>query len=175
MEHILRQKLSPSQSEAVWRGRVSWHVLQGLPLPGPLRSDVEMPRPHHSSPSHSRPSTSRTVTVGRIIQLKSSWRWSLRYLVRTCRSVPLPNRAKLSGKAIGLHQCGQVPLSVWSHVNVLTYHARLYNLPDTAMVKQVYSELSNLSNCGFTTWVSHVRDLANMHNVELYNVGDLQT
>ena len=72
-------------------------------------------------------------------------------------------------------ECGQVPLSVWSHVNVLTYHARLYNLPDTAVVKQEQKELFKLSNCGFTTWVSHVRDLANMHNVELYDVGDLKT
>ena len=72
-------------------------------------------------------------------------------------------------------ECGQVPLSVWSHVNVMTYHARLYNLPDTTVVKQVYNELSKLSNCGFATWVSRVRDLANMHNVELYNVGDPKT
>ena len=34
---------------------------------------------------------------------------------------------------------------------------------------------SKLSNCGFATWVSRVRDLANMHNVELYNLGDLKT
>ena len=27
----------------------------------------------------------------------------------------------------------------------------------------------------FTTWVSHVRDLANMHNVEMYKVGDLKS
>ena len=72
-------------------------------------------------------------------------------------------------------ECGQVPLSVWSHVNVLTYHTRLYNLLDTTVVQQVYNELSKLSNCGFATWVSRVRDLANMHSVELYNVGYLKT
>ena len=61
---------------------------------------------------------------------------------------------------------------------MLTYHARLqglYNLPDTTVVKQVYNELSKLSNCGFTTWMSRVRDLVNHHNVEMYNVGDLKS
>ena len=72
-------------------------------------------------------------------------------------------------------ECGQVPLSIWSHVNVLTDHICLYKLPDTTVVKQVYNELSKLSNCGFTTWVSHVLYLANMHNVEMYNVGDLKS
>ena len=51
----------------------------------------------------------------------------------------------------------------------------MINLPDSTVVKQVYNELSKLSNCGFATWVSRVRDLANMHNVELYNVGDVKT
>ena len=72
-------------------------------------------------------------------------------------------------------ECGQVPLSVWSHVNVLTYHARLYNLPDTAVVKQVYNELSSLRYSGLTTWVSHVRNLFNMYNVEMYGMGDLKS
>ena len=43
------------------------------------------------------------------------------------------------------------------------------------VVKQVYNELVNLSNFGFTTWISHAGDLANMRDVDMYNVGDLKS
>ena len=35
--------------------------------------------------------------------------------------------------------------------NVLTYHARLYNLPDTTMMKHLYNELSKLSIIQFNS------------------------
>ena len=47
-------------------------------------------------------------------------------------------RVKISISTATIYgECGQVPLSVYSQVNVLTYHVRLYNLPDTTVVEQV--------------------------------------
>ena len=48
---------------------------------------------------------------------------------------------------------GQMPPSVFSHINVICYLKRLHHLPSWMIVKQMYIELCRLHECGFVTWV----------------------
>ena len=65
-------------------------------------------------------------------------------------------------------EVGCTPLSVFCHVNVMNYYARLYNLPDSMLVKQAFNSLLSLTEQGFTTWIKKVWDLARKYNINLH-------
>ena len=64
-------------------------------------------------------------------------------------------------------ECGQIPPSVSGHIKAICYLNRLQNLTPNMIVKQTYSELSRLHNCGFSTWVTKVFDLAQKYDIDL--------
>ena len=53
-------------------------------------------------------------------------------------------------------ESGQLPPSVFSHINVLSYMGSLQTLPAHTVVKRIYTELSRLHSCGLHTWVTKV-------------------
>ena len=63
-------------------------------------------------------------------------------------------------------ECGQIPPSVSAYIKAICYLNRLQNLTPN-MVKQTYSELSRLHNCGFSTWVTKVFALAQKYDIDL--------
>lgn len=64
-------------------------------------------------------------------------------------------------------ECGQMPPSVYCHINTLCYLKRLKDLPDTKVVKQVYNELYRLHQCGVKTWVTKACELAEQYEVDI--------
>ena len=65
-----------------------------------------------------------------------------------------------TSNVIVVGESGQVPPSVYSHINVLGYLERLQHLKPDMLVKQVYLDLLGLHNCGHNTWVTSVFELA---------------
>ena len=68
---------------------------------------------------------------------------------------------------ITLGEVGAIPLSVQSHINVLTFYRKLAGMPENTIVKQVFVALYNLHNQGFRTWVSKVKDIAEKYNYDI--------
>ena len=66
---------------------------------------------------------------------------------------------------ITIGECGEMPPSVYADINTLCYAERLKNIPDTAIVKQVYLELKQLNENGFKTWVTAVQQTANSYGI----------
>ena len=66
-----------------------------------------------------------------------------------------------TSNVIVIGESGQMPPSVYCHMNALCYLKRLHDLPDTKIVKQVYNELNRLHQCGVKTWVTKACELAN--------------
>ena len=53
-----------------------------------------------------------------------------------------------------LGESGQMPPSVFSLINTIYYIKRLHHLPSRMIVRQMYTEMSRLHECGFVTWVT---------------------
>ena len=66
-------------------------------------------------------------------------------------------------KVIG--ESGQLPPSVFSHINVLSYMGRLRTLPAHTVVKRIYTELFRLHSCGLHTWVTKVLELSKRYGI----------
>ena len=72
-----------------------------------------------------------------------------------------------TSNVIVIGESGQMPPSVYCHINALCYLKRLHDLPDTKIVKQVYNELNRLHQCGVKTWVTKVCELAEQYHVDI--------
>ena len=72
-----------------------------------------------------------------------------------------------TSNVIVVGECGQLPPSVYCHINGLSYLKRLSDLPDTKIAKQVYNELDKLHQCGVKTWVTKARELAEQYEVDI--------
>ena len=72
-----------------------------------------------------------------------------------------------TSNVIVIGESGQMPPSVYCHINALCYLKRLHDLPDTKIVKQVYNELNRLHQCGVKTWVTKVSELAEQYQVDI--------
>ena len=67
-------------------------------------------------------------------------------------------------------ELGCLPPSTTCHINVFRYYNRLHNLPNTMVLKQAFNTLSNLTEQGFPTWITKVRELARKYNLDLHSV-----
>ena len=72
-----------------------------------------------------------------------------------------------TSNVIVVGECGQLPPSVYCHINALCYLKRFSALPDTKIAKQVYNELDKLHQCGVKTWVTKARELAEQYEVDI--------
>ena len=72
-----------------------------------------------------------------------------------------------TSNVIVVGESGQIPPSVYSHINVLCYLERLQHLKPDMLVKQVYLDLLRLHNCGHNTWVTSVFELAQGYNLAI--------
>ena len=72
-----------------------------------------------------------------------------------------------TSNVIVIGESGQMPPSVYCHINALCYLKRLHDLPDTKIVKEVYNELNRLHQCGVKTWVTKVCELAEQYHVDI--------
>jgi hypothetical protein len=64
-------------------------------------------------------------------------------------------------------ECGHIPPSARSTVNVLCFANRLHNMEEDTLVKQVYCELKRLHVNGFKTWIARVCEMAREHHVDV--------
>ena len=64
-------------------------------------------------------------------------------------------------------ETGCYPISLTILANVFAYYHRLLNMRNHILVKKVFNSLTNLSNSGFSTWVSEVIALASSYNIAL--------
>ena len=72
-----------------------------------------------------------------------------------------------TSNVIVVGECGQLPPSVYCHINALCYLKRFSDLPDTKIAKQVYNELDKLHQCGVKTWVTKAHELAEQYEVDI--------
>ena len=72
-----------------------------------------------------------------------------------------------TSKVIVVGECGQLPPSVYCHINALCYQKRLSDLPETKIAKQVYNKLDKLHQCGVKTWVTKARELNEQYKVDI--------
>ena len=72
-----------------------------------------------------------------------------------------------TSNVIVVSESGQIPPSVYSHINVLCYLERLQHLKPDMLVKQVFLDLLRLHNCGHNTWVTSVFELAQGFNLTI--------
>ena len=68
-------------------------------------------------------------------------------------------------------ESGQLPPSVFSHINVLSYMGRLQTLPAHTIAKRIYTELFRLHNCGWNTWVTKVFALSERYGISFNDIG----
>ena len=71
-----------------------------------------------------------------------------------------------TSNVIVVGESGQVPPSVYCHINTLCYLKRLHDFPDTKIVEQVYNKLNRLHQCGVKTWVTKACELAEQYQVD---------
>ena len=64
-------------------------------------------------------------------------------------------------------EIGQIPPGISVHIKAICYLNRLQNLAPNMIVKQTYSELLKLHDCGFNTWVTKVLALAQKYDNDL--------
>ena len=62
------------------------------------------------------------------------------------------NVKSTASNVIVVGECGQMPPSLYCHINTLSYLKRLQDLPDTKIVKQVFNELNRLHLYGVKTF-----------------------
>ena len=62
-------------------------------------------------------------------------------------------------------ECGLLPPSMMSVISMLCYLNRIHHLPDTCLVKQVYTTLCHLDGIGLDTWVTAVNKLKMRYGV----------
>ena len=72
-----------------------------------------------------------------------------------------------TSNVIVIGEFGQMPPSVYCHINALCYLKRCHDLPDTKISKQVYNELNRLHQCGVTTWVTKACELSEQYQVDI--------
>ena len=68
-------------------------------------------------------------------------------------------------------ESGQLPPSVFSHINVLSYMGRLQTLPAHTIAKRIYTELFRLHNWGWNTWVTKVFALSERYGISFNDIG----
>ena len=68
-------------------------------------------------------------------------------------------------------ESGQLPPSVFSHINVLSYMGRLQTLPAHTIAKRIYTELFRLHNCGWNTWVTKAFALSERYGISFNDIG----
>ena len=73
-----------------------------------------------------------------------------------------------TSNVIVIGKSGQMPPSVYCHINELCYLKRLHDTnTNTKIVKQVYNELNKLHQCGVKTWVTKACELAEQYQVDI--------
>ena len=68
-------------------------------------------------------------------------------------------------------ESGQIPPSVFSHINVLSYMGRSQTLPAHTIAKRIYTELFRLHDCGWNTWVTKVIALSERYGISFNDIG----
>ena len=71
---------------------------------------------------------------------------------------------------IVIGECGQFPPSVSCHISLLSFFNRLYHMPNSQLVKQVYNQLFHLQEQGFSNWITSVLDLSKIYNIDVTSV-----
>ena len=64
-----------------------------------------------------------------------------------------------------LAKVGRYPIGVRHKIRIIKYWCRLTRVEETKIIKQVYSLLRYLSELGFNTWVSHVKEILVQYNM----------
>ena len=77
------------------------------------------------------------------------------------------NVKSTASNVIVVGECGQMPPSLYCHMNTLSYLKRLQDLPDTKIVKQVFNELNRLHLYGVKTWVTKACELAEKYGIDI--------
>ena len=67
-------------------------------------------------------------------------------------------------------ECGQFPPSVACHISLLSFFNRLYHMPNSHLVKQVYNQLLRLHEQGFSNWITRVLNLSKIYNIDVTGV-----
>ena len=75
-----------------------------------------------------------------------------------------------TSNVISWGETGLIPMSIKSHINVLTYFVRLRDLPNSMVVRKVFSELKMLHECGFCNWYSKVMELSRRYDIDIENI-----
>ena len=75
-----------------------------------------------------------------------------------------------TSNVIVIRKGGQLPPSVFSHINVLSYMRTLQTLPAHVVVKGIYTELFRLHSCGLHTWVTKVLDLSKRYGISFNEI-----
>ena len=70
-----------------------------------------------------------------------------------------------TSNAIVVGECGKFPSSMYCHANVLCYLHRLLTM-QPGIVKSVFNSLHDLTNQGFSSWVSRSNDLAESYQID---------
>ena len=71
---------------------------------------------------------------------------------------------------IVIGECGQFPPSVSCHISLLSFFYRLFHMPNSQLVKQVYNQLFRLHEQGFSNWITSVLDLSKIYNIDVTSV-----
>ena len=72
-----------------------------------------------------------------------------------------------SNNLMVLGKSGQMPPSVFFHINVIRYLKRLHHLPSRMVVKQMHTKLCRLHECGFVTWATKAQEVMQYYGIEL--------
>ena len=77
------------------------------------------------------------------------------------------NVKSTTSNVIVIGERGQMPPSIYCHINALSYLERLQDLPDTKIVKQVFNYLNRLRLCGVRKWVTKACELAEKYGIDI--------
>ena len=77
------------------------------------------------------------------------------------------NVKSTTSNVIVVGECGQMPPSIYCHINALSYLKILQDLPDTKIVKHVFNKLNRLHRCGVRTWVTKACELADKYGIDI--------
>ena len=97
---------------------------------------------------------------------KSGFKEIDRVFMRCIRCV-LNVKASTSN-VIVIGECGRYPPSVFCHISLLCFFNRMYDMSDTKLAKQVYSELLKLLENGFPNWISNVTELLKLYEIDIF-------
>ena len=62
---------------------------------------------------------------------------------------------------------GQLPPSIYGHINASSYFKMLKNLIQSKVVKQVFDELNKFHSCRVRTWVMKACELAGKYDIDM--------